>query len=260
MSVERDPPWLDLWNRPSEKLVPRDEEKPSVSLCHPALILSPFLFLPLSSRRPVLDACCCESIVAASELGTFHRQCDIQEVHWCLMRGEIMEGRERNISTVWIFSKCSSSHDSKLNDLALMAISGTTFHMKRRKAYSHTYVNETDKDRYGKCLVIFMATLSSGGGCSKSLLLHNKALQSLVVQITSHYLSWFCGLAEFRWLLALGVLGLLSDGSWDWYHLNARLGRISIADSASVCGSSLGMARTAEGWLGVSLRIVSPHG
>lgn len=182
------------------------------------------------------------------------------EVHWCLMRGEIMEGRERNISTVWIFSKCSSSHDSKLNDLALMAISGTTFHMKRRKAYSHTYVNETDKDRYGKCLVIFMATLSSGGGCSKSLLLHNKALQSLVVQITSHYLSWFCGLAEFRWLLALGVLGLLSNGSWDWYHLNARLGRISIADSASVCGSSLGMARTAEGWLGVSLRIVSPHG
>ena len=79
MSVERDPPWLDLWNRPSEKLVPRDEEKPSVSLCHPAQILSPFLFLPLSSRRPALDACCCESIVAASELGTFHRQCDIQK-------------------------------------------------------------------------------------------------------------------------------------------------------------------------------------
>ena len=145
MSVERDTPWLDLWNRPSEKLVPRDEGKPSVSLCHPALILSPFLLLALSSRRPALDACCCKSIVTTSELGIFHRQCDIQEVHWCVTRGEIMEGRERTISTVWIFSKCSNSHDSKWNDLALMAISGTTFHMKRRKAYSHTYINETDK-------------------------------------------------------------------------------------------------------------------
>lgn len=73
MSVERDTPWLDLWNRPSEKLVPRYEEKPSVSLCHLALILSPFLSLALSSRKPALDACCCKSIVAASELGTFHR-------------------------------------------------------------------------------------------------------------------------------------------------------------------------------------------
>ena len=52
-----------------------------------------------------------------------------------------MEGRERTISTVWIFSKCSNSHGSKGNDLVLTAIGRTTFHMKRR----HTLILRSGK-------------------------------------------------------------------------------------------------------------------
>ena len=170
----------DLRKRLWGKLVPRDGRGQ----------VSPLPTWPWSSASSSAPCCLylqadlsqmCAAARASPQQHTEH----IQQVIWC-PGSTLLHDQRRNkggkqssgFYSVDVFKMPQQS--SQWDDLALMTISRTKFHMKRRKCCMFSYLSQGDWQKVDM-ESYFHGILSCSSGCSSYLSLHNKALQSLLI-------------------------------------------------------------------------------